>query len=359
MRLWVYALFFLILIQYSCSQKEDIVLPKRENVSESVFASGLVKAKDQYRAFANTSGILKAFYVKEGEGVNTGEVILEITNETARLNRETAELVRVYADRSENIAKLKDLEINIELAKNKYENDSLLLERQKKLWAQRIGKAVDLEQRQLNFENSKTFLKSSKLRYEDLKREIDFNERNASKSLALYRSIESDLFLRSKVKGKVYSLLVEVGEMVNPQTPLAIIGSAEEFILEMQVDEYDIAKIKVGQRILVSMDSYRGEVFEANVTKINPIMDERNKSFIVEGEFVRRPETLYPNLNFEANIIIQSKENVLTIPRTFLLSEKFVISSRGDTIPVQTGMKDFQKVEIISGIDESTQLKKP
>lgn len=359
MRLRVYALFFLILIQYSCGQKEETVYPERENISESVFASGLVKARDQYRAFANTSGILKAFFVKEGDLVNPGEVILEISNESARLNRETAELVRAYADRRENLAKLKDLEINIELAKNKCENDSILLERQRKLWAQGIGKAVDLEQRQLNFENSKTLLSSSRLRYEDLKREIDFNERNASKSLALSRSLESDLLLKSKINGKVYALLVEVGEMVNPQTPLAIIGSAEEFILEMQVDEYDIAKIKPGQRILVSMDSYRGEVFEAIVNKINPMMDERNKSFTVEGEFVKRPETLYPNLNFEANIIIQSKENVLTIPRAFLLREKFVINSRGDTVPVQVGIKGFQKVEISSGIDEATQLKKP
>lgn len=359
MRLRVYTLFFLILIHYSCGQKEETVYPLRENISESVFASGLVKAKDQYRAFANTSGILKALYVQEGEGVNAGEVILEITNETTRLNRETAELVRAYTDRRENMAKLKDLEINIELAKNKYENDSILLERQKKRWAQGIGKAIDLEQRELNFENSKTLFRSFKLRYEDLKREIDFNEKNAGKSLALSRSLESDLLLKSKIDGKVYALLVEVGEMVNPQTPLAIIGSAEVFILEMQVDEYDIAKIKTGQRILVTMDSYRGEVFEAKVSKINPIMDERNKSFTVEGEFVKRPETLYPNLNFEANIIIQSKENALTIPRAFLLKEKFVIDTQGDSVLVQTGIKDLQKVEILSGIDEATQLKKP
>ncbi|RZS98210.1 efflux RND transporter periplasmic adaptor subunit [Cecembia calidifontis] len=359
MRLQVPALFFLILFQFSCGQKEETVYPQKENISESVFASGLIKAKDQYRAFANTSGILKEIYVKEGDRVNSGDVILEITNETARLNRETAELVRAYADRRENLAKLKDMEINIELAKSRYENDSILLERQKKLWAQGIGKAVDLEQRELGFQNSKTLFNSSKLRYEDLKREIDFNEKNASKSLALSKSLESDLFLKSKVNGKVYALLVEKGEMVNPQTPLAIIGNEDEFLLEMQVDEYDIVKVKIGQKIMVTMDSYRGEVFEAKVTKINPIMDERNKSFTVEGEFVKRPETLYPNLNFEANILIQSKENVLTIPRAFLLKEKFVIGSRGDTIPVETGIKGFQKVEILSGIDESTQLKKP
>ncbi|PSL07998.1 efflux RND transporter periplasmic adaptor subunit [Cecembia rubra] len=359
MRPWFYLIFFLILLGYSCGQKEETVFPQKENISESVFASGLIKSKGQYRAFANTSGILKSIYVKEGDQVNAGDIIVEISNEATRLNRETAEIALAYADRRENFAKLKDLEINIELAKNRYENDSMLLERQKKLWAQGIGKAIDLEQRQLNFDNSKTAFNSAMLRYGDLKREMDFNEKNAGKSLALSRSLESDLFLKSKIVGKVYALLVEVGEMVNPQTPLAIIGSSDDFLLEMQVDEYDIVKIKMGQKILVTMDSYKGEVFEAKVSKINPIMDERNKSFTVEGEFVQRPEILYPNLNFEANIIIQFKENVLTIPRAFLFGEKFVINSKGDTLPVQTGLKGFQKVEILGGIEESTAIKKP
>lgn len=359
MRHWVYLLFFIVVLLTSCRKKEDTVFPSRENISESVFASGFVRAKDQYRAFANTSGILKEWYLQEGDEVNPGDVILEISNESARLNRASAQLARDFADQRENKARLRDLEINIDLTKAKYENDSLLLERQRKLWDQGIGKAIDLEQRHLNFENARTAYNSAKLRYEDLKREIAFNEKNAGLNLAISQSLESDLFLKSKVKGKVYALLVEKGEIVTPQTPLAVIGSAEEFILEMQVDEYDITKVSAGQRILVGLDSYRGEVFEAVVTKINPIMDERNKSFTVEGEFVNMPETLYPNLNFEANIILQSKENALTIPRSYLFRERFVLDTKGDTLPVAIGIKGYQKVEILSGINEQNQLKKP
>ncbi len=359
MKVQVSVIFSVTLFLYSCSSNEPTVFPERENISESVFASGLIKAKDQYRAFANTSGILKEIYAEEGDLVHQGDVILEITNESAKLNREAAELARSYADREKNLEKLKDLEINIALAKSRYENDSILLERQKNLWAQGIGKAVDLEQRQLNFENSKTVYNSSKLRYADLERELDFNERNAGKSLAITEALESDLFLKSKINGKVYALLVEIGEMVSPQTALAIIGSAEDYLLEMQVDEYDIVKIKAGQKTLVTMDSYRGEVFEARVTKINPMMDERNKSFTVEAVFVKGPVTLYPNLNFEANIIIQTKEQALTIPRSFLLEDQYVVDVKGDTLQVQTGVKGYRKVEILDGVSESTQLKKP
>ncbi|SIS73592.1 efflux RND transporter periplasmic adaptor subunit [Belliella pelovolcani] len=344
---------------FACSTPPETTFPIKKNISESVFASGLIKAKNQYRAFANTNGILSSLSVEEGELVEEGQILLEISNESTKLSRETAELAREFADRRENELKIKEVEVSIEFARIKFENDSLLLSRQENLWKQGIGTANDLEQRRLNFQNSKTQYLSAQLRYRDFKRELEFNERNASKNLAISKSVEGDLSLRSKIAGKVYALLVEKGEMVNPQTPLAIIGSADEFILEMQVDEYDVAKVKEGQRILVKLDSYRGEIFEAVLRKINPIMDERTKSFTVEAEFVQKPDVLYPNLNFEANILIQAKENVLTIPRNYLIQDRFVLAADGDTLEIQTGLKDYQLVEVLGGINEQTKLKKP
>jgi HlyD family secretion protein len=351
--------FALGLLFFSCSSSEEKIFPIRENISESVYASGLIKARYQYQAFANANGIVQEIFVQEGDTVKIGTPILSIFNESARLNRENAELNRAYADRQANQTRLRDLELSIEYARTKYQNDSLLYERQKRLRDQEIGTTVDLEQRQLAFDNSKTSYEASKLRYLDLKREIDYNERSASKNLSISRALESDLVLKSKVDGRVYALLKEKGEMVNAQTPLAVLGSDKEFILEMQVDEYDIVKIQRGQKIMVSMDSYRGEIFEAIIVKINPLMDEQSKSFTVEGVFINQPDVLYPNLTLEANIVIQSKENALILPRSYVLNEKFVITSEKDTIAVQLGLKDYQKAEIISGIDEKTEVIKP
>lgn len=344
---------------FSCSSSEDKIFPTRENISESVYASGTIRSRYQYQAYANANGTIQEIFVEEGDTVKVGTPILAISNEAARLNRETAELNRVYADRQANQTKLNDLEMTIAYSKTKYENDSLLLARQKRLMDQGIGTAVELEQRQLAFENSKNAYETSKLRYRDLKREIDFNERSASKNLAVARVLESDLVLKSEIEGRVYAILKEKGEMVNAQTPLAVLGSASEFILEMQVDEYDIVNVARGQRIIVSMDSYRGQTFEGIVSKVNPIMDEQSKSFTVEGIFAEEPAVLYPNLTLEANIIIQTKENTLTVPRAFIVNDQFVINSNEDTVAVRLGIKDYQKAEILEGIDEKTELIKP
>lgn len=53
-------------------------------------------------------------------------------------------------------------------------------------------------------------------------------------------------------------------------------------------------------------------------------MNERSRSFEVEASFTQQPDVLYPNLTVEANIVLQSKENVLTIPRKYLVDEEYV-----------------------------------
>ncbi|WP_209331717.1 efflux RND transporter periplasmic adaptor subunit [Lunatimonas salinarum] len=344
---------------FSCGSSEEQTYPQIENLSESVFASGLIKARYQYQAYVNATGTVQELFVSEGDTVEVGTPILSIYNQSTKLSRENAALNRAFADRKANESKLKDLEISINYTQTKYHNDSLLYRRQERLSSQGIGTAVELEQRLLAFENSKATYEGLQLRYVELKRELEFNERSAATNLAISTALESELVLKSEVKGLVYALLKEKGEMVNAQTPLAVLGSDTEFILEMQVDEFDIAKVKRGQRILVTMDSYRGKTFEAVVSKINPLMDERSKSFTVEGVFVDEPHTLYPNLTLEANILIQTKENALVLPRSFILSDKFVLTTDGDTLEIQIGLKDYQKAEILSGIDKNTAVKKP
>src|SRR5690606_24915514 len=163
----------------------------------------------------------------------------------------------------------------------------------------------------------------------------------------------------SETDGKVYSVLKEKGEMVSPQMPVAVIGAADEFILELQVDEYDIARIKPGQKVLLNLDSYKGQVFEAKVFKVNPAMNERTRSFTVEASFVTTPPALYPNLTTEANIVIQRKENALIIPREYLVDGAFVLTEDNEKVAVKTGLKDYQKVEILDGITKETTLLRP
>jgi hypothetical protein len=88
-------------------------------------------------------------------------------------------------------------------------------------------------------------------------------------------------------------------------------------------------------------------------------MDTKSKSFTVEAEFLENPPRLYPNLTLEANIITDTKENTLVIPRNFLINDERVITENGDTLLVKVGIRDYQFAEILEGLDENTILIKP
>jgi multidrug efflux pump subunit AcrA (membrane-fusion protein) len=351
--------FLFLFVFASCGKKVVTVQPKREGITESVYASGIIKSQNQYQVFATVSGIIQHIYVQEGDTIKRGAPLMAILNETSTLVRENAQLAADLADYTANAGRLSELRMQIDLAQNKMLNDSLLWARQSQLWSRQIGSKTELERAELAYQNAKTSYETARIRYTDEKRRLDITSRQALKNLQISKTTERDFVVTSKMNGRVYQILKEEGEIVSPQIPLAVIGDASTFTLELQIDEYDITRIEPDQKALITMDSYKGEVFEALVTRINPIMNERTKTFLAEARFVTPPPTLYPNLTLEANIIIRIKPDALTVPRSFIMADKFVIRENGDTVSVKIGVKDYQKAEILEGITEQDVLIQP
>lgn len=335
----------------ACQKKVEKIQPKIESITESVYASGVIKSKQQYQVFATVNGLIQKILVKEGDIVKVGDPLFVIQNETSKLNAENAKLAADFAQMNVDGDKLNDLKTALETAKTKMMNDSIVLQRQKSLWAQQIGSKMQLEQAELAFTTSSNNYRSAIFRYNDLKRQLKFAAEQSRKQFDVSSSLTKDYVVKSQINGKIYSINKEIGELVSAQMPLAIIGNATEFLTELQIDEKDIVRIKLGQQVFFTMDSYKGKSFEGRISKINPIMNERSRTFLIEAEFVDKPEQLYPNLTCEANIVIERKDKVMTIPRVFLLNDSLVILENKNQRAVKTGLKDYKKVEILSGLN--------
>ena len=350
-----------LLLFISCSKEKESILVSASDITEVVYASGKIKAVDQYNVYSTVNGVLQNIFVNVGDDIQKGQTLLEIDNVTSQLNTENA---RIALDLSaennrKGSDKLQEIELNVNLALEKLQLDSSLFFRQKKLWEQNIGTQLELEQKKLAYNNSTINYQTSQKRLSQLKTQLQNELKRANVTYDINKKLFSDYSIKSSVNGKVYDILKERGELVSSQTPLAVIGKADTFLLELSVDENDIIKISLGQKVLVTMDSYKGQVLEAVVDKLYPIMNERSRTFMVEAHFINPPKKLFPNLSAEANIIIQIKKNIITIPNNYIIDGKYVLVQDNKKREIKIGLKDYQKVEVLKGLKVNEVIYKP
>lgn len=354
-----YYTIILVLI-ISCSKNNQKIKPLEQGLTESVYSSVTIQPDSSYQAYAIVSGILDKNSVEEGDFINKGDAIAHITNNTPKLNAQNAKLALELARKNYNgnAAVLKSIEDEILAANLKFQNDSIHFYRQQSLWQQNIGSKVDYDTKKLNYELSKNNLTSLNNKYFRTKNELETSVKQAQNTYQSTLINTKDFTIESKINGKVYALYKEPGEIVNTIEPVASIGSATTFIIEMLVDEVDIVKINLDQEVLITLDAYEETLFKARVSKILPKKDERNQTFKVEAMFSEPPNILYPGLSGESNIIISQKDNVLTIPKSYVINKNQVKTDEG-FVTITTGIENMEFIEVTSGITKNTYIYKP
>jgi multidrug efflux pump subunit AcrA (membrane-fusion protein) len=344
---------------WSCSGSEENVYPEVTDISESVYASVTIEPAEMYNVYSKVPGILDTLWVEEGDTVKAGQVIAqivaqhpELTAAQARLNVELAQ--QKYQGKANLLA---TIESEIQTAQKQFLLDSLNFVRQKSLWEQNIGSQVEFDQRKLQYERSANGLAAIRQKYSQTKTELDNAYRSAQNALAQANINLADYSITSKIDGKVYAINKEPGELVMQQEPLAQIGHADIFLIDMAIDEVDVASIETGQQAVITLDAYPDKSYLATVTKIYPLKNNRTQTFKIEAEFTAPPPTLYAGMAGEANILISEKKNALTVPVEYV-TDQYVHTANGK-IKVKTGIRTMERVEILSGIDSTQALKKP
>ncbi|WP_452226752.1 efflux RND transporter periplasmic adaptor subunit [Lacinutrix cladophorae] len=350
----------LLFFCFSCSKKEGKILPSEQDLTESVYTSVTIQPDSLYQAYAIVAGILEKNFVEEGDNIKKDEAISQIINNTPVLNTQNAKLSLDLAKENYNgnAAILFGIKEEIEAAILKYKNDSITFFRQQNLWKQNIGSKAEFDTKQLNYQLSKNNLAVLKNKYNQTKNHLNTSVKQAQNNYQTALISTKDFTVRSAIHGKVYALYKEPGELVNTMEPVASIGSASTFIIEMLVDEVDIVKIIKNQDVLVTLDAYTGKVLQGKVSKIYPKKDARNQTFKVEALFIKPPKVLYPGLSGEANIIISKKKKILTVPKSYITDNNQVNTDDG-LVPITTGLENMEFSEVLSGITKDTYIYKP
>jgi len=344
----------------SCKPDKEVIHPEYRALVESVYASVTVEPEELYQVFPASSGVLKSVLIEEGDTVSMNQLLAEVEADEPTINAENAALKSKLSEESylgaaSALARLKD---DIRMAEDQLRIDSLNYVRQQRLSEKEIGSQVDLENRKLKYESSLNRLATLRSSLKETDRELRNQLKLSKNELDRALSRLGDYSIRSRINGKVYSLLNNEGELVNAQQAFAEIGMRNTFVLKLLVDEVDITKVKLGQRTLITLDAFADTVFEAEITKIYPSKNEQTQTFMVEATFVSLPEGLYNGLAGEANIITAQSENVLVIPSEYLFEGNKVKTKKG-AVTVTIGKRNMEWLEITSGLDTNSVLLNP
>jgi len=162
------------------------------------------------------------------------------------------------------------------------------------------------------------------------------------------------------VSGTIILKQIEPGQTFAVSDSILVIS--DRLIVEAQVDETDLARIKVGQNAEIVLDAYPDKPIEATVgsiayesTKVNNVTTYIVKTIPKEApDFMRSGMTA--NVRFE----IESRKDTLVVPSEAIRVEngETVVYKEGDSPdrprkkPVETGLSDGKQTEILSGVEE-------
>lgn len=352
----------LLILLVSCTKKDKgEIKPTRGTITQSVYSSGIVKSENQYTVNSTVNGVLQKINVTVGQTITQGQSLFQIESDKASLNTENARLAYQLSQESNHYVqdKISEMETKVQAAKDKLALDQSIYNRNKNIKQYNVISEVDYERVELAYKNSKSNYEAALKQLSQLREQLKSEQSRSNVTLKINEKAQSDFNVKSAFSGELFDILVKEGTLVTTQTPLAIIGEKNSYLLELDVDENDMVLVKIGQTMEVTMDSYKGKVFEATVDKIYPIMDVRSRTFKIEAHFTNPPKQLYPNLTAEANIIIQTKKNVLTIPKSYLVNNDYVLVNKDEKRKVKTGLNDYENVEILDGLSADETIYKP
>jgi HlyD family secretion protein len=322
----IYATNFFISTNNQDPVKYKSENPIRTTIEKKTVATGKVVPEDQVEIKPQISGIIDEVFVKEGEIVQTGDLIAKIKvvpNEQA-LNSAMG---------------------RVDNAKIVLENSEIDFKRNKKLYDKGIISNQDFIAIELRFNQAKQEL---------------VNAENDLKIIQLGTAGKgsTNTNIRATVSGTVLTVPVKKGDQViesnnfNPGTTVATIADLTDMIFEGQVDEAEVSKLIMNMPLKISLGAINDKTFEAKLRFVAPqgIEEQGAVQFKIEANVIL-DTNFFVRAGYSANatIIIGEKKNVLAIKEAYV---QFDGETLKPYVELELGDQDFERREIELGISD-------
>jgi HlyD family secretion protein len=321
---------------------EDQGLPRvkvaRGSIVDKALAVGTIEPENEISIKSKISGVVKRIFSDAGTYVRSGQPLLEVKPDPTPLE-------------------LADAKRQVQLAQNDLDNVTKDRVRQESLVKKGLISTKEYEDFQKKFQEAELRIKI------------------ANEHLALMQSgrvkiddTEIESIIKAPIDGFVLSKTVEVGDPVTPLTTfqegtvLMRMANMERLIFKGTVDEIDVGKLKEGMEAVIKVGALPNDTVRGVLRKISLKAEKKENATVFPIEILipnASKATLRAGYSANANIIIQKKDNVLTIPErvvNFRNDSAFVKiplgSEKEEERYVKTGLSDAINIEIVANLSE-------
>jgi membrane fusion protein (multidrug efflux system) len=222
---------------------------------------GKIDAQDNVTAYPQSPGTITAIYVKPGQHVSKGQLLVQLDNSV--------------------------MQQNIAQSQAQLDLNQQLYNRQKNLWDQKIGTEVQFLQAQTTLQASK-------------------------KGLAGLRSQANLYRIVSPISGTIDQMDLKLGQVAQPGTNGIRIVNADVLKVKADVPESYSASVGTGNEVLILVPD-ANDSLKTKVTFAAKAIDPTSRSFAVEVKLPER-KSLRPNMTAIIKIADYSKTNTISIP---------------------------------------------
>jgi HlyD family secretion protein len=177
-----------------------------------------------------------------------------------------------------------------------------------------------------------------------------------------------DTIIRSPIDGIVVGKPIPAGQTVAPgiSTPMVLMTVADmsKMQISVQVDESDVGKVKVNQKVTFTVDSYPGKTFTGTVSNVsNKATITQNVVYYPVTVDIDSPQGLLkPTMTARVSVLIGESKNVLTVPLAAVKQAKgqqyvqVMKDGKSQNVNVQLGLTSDDKVEVVSGLTDGDKI---
>jgi len=163
-------------------------------------------------------------------------------------------------------------------------------------------------------------LEYGKIEYEKIKKLLDLGsvaEAKFKQSQIEYQSAKTELDKTNLIAfsdGYIGGLSTEKGANVTPQDKVATFVDFKDVFAEFGVIEKELPKLKEGQNVELSLDSYPDEIFKGQIDSLSPIVEGRSRTMRVRAKIANPDEKIKPGMFGRVAALVYEKDDALVIP---------------------------------------------